>query len=279
MAKYSALLLSVALLALAGCATGPYPAEGVKPAFSFPVTSNSTPYTQCLTGLAVVPGTNLPTFAVGEVPDKTGQLQQGEANNSTVSSQGIAEMVMSALYKTRKAHLVERYDVRIPLAEIKMAEQKLAPPRSTTVRPSDFVVVGALTELNYNIVSDGARLAVSGVGLGGRTVVMNVGLDLRVVNARTFEVNYVTSLQKQILGQEVEANVFRFFGTQLVEFDAGRIRNEPLQLGVRSVVEMAVYQIMTDFLRLPSDDKCTLVKTDFMDGYLSSTSQQGDGNV
>jgi curli production assembly/transport component CsgG/holdfast attachment protein HfaB len=262
---------------LAGCAAGPYPTEGVKPAFSFPVTNNDTPYTQCLASLRRLPGSNLPIVAVGEVADKTGQFQLGANNNSTVLSQGISEMVMSALYKTGKVRLVERYDLRIPLAELKMAEQNLVAQGSTTprgsIRGSDFVLVGALTELNYNIVSEGVRLAVGGIGAGGRTVVMNVGLDLRVINSKTFDVAYVTSLQKQIYGYEVEANVFRFFGTQLVEFDAGSIKNEPLQLGVRSVVEMATYQIMTAFLRLPQTEKCGLTQVDYMSDYLNDLNE------
>jgi curli production assembly/transport component CsgG/holdfast attachment protein HfaB len=62
--------------------------------------------------------------------------------------------------------------------------------------------------------------------------------------------------------------VFRFFGSQLVEFEAGRIKNEPLQLGVRSVVEMAVYQFMTEYLGLPGKPECVLERTDFMNDYL-----------
>src|SRR5690606_513678 len=116
--------------------------------------------------------------------------------------------------------------------------------------------------LNYNITSGGAQLFIRGIGGGARTVVINVALDMRVINAKNFTVPYTTSLQKQIYGFEVEANVFRFFGSTLVEFDAGQIRNEPLQLGVRSVVEMAVYQIMTDFLGLPGTPECGVVKTD-----------------
>lgn len=66
--------------------------------------------------------------------------------------------------------------------------------------------------------------------------------DLRVINSDSLEGVHVSSLQKQIFGHEVEANILSFFGSTLAEFDAGRIRNEPRQLGVRSVVEMAVYQ-------------------------------------
>jgi curli production assembly/transport component CsgG/holdfast attachment protein HfaB len=272
--KHRSTIAAVSLLAVtAGCAdTAVYPEKGVKPLVSFPVTTNSTPYSQCLTSLASIPGNNVPVFAVGEVADKTGQVDL--TNRTTVLSQGVSEMVMSAIYKTGKAKLVERFDLRIPLAETKMVQQKMSqrsgPAPTSPVRASDFVVLGALTELNYNIVSEGLGLWVGGAGVGGRTVIINVGVELRVVNSQTFDVVYVSSLQKQILGYQVEANVFRFFGSQLVEFDAGRIQNEPLQLGVRSVVEMAVYQIMTDYLGLPGKENCSLEKTDFMDEYLNT---------
>jgi curli production assembly/transport component CsgG/holdfast attachment protein HfaB len=255
--------------AVTGCAQELYGRTGVKPTFSFPVTNNDTPYTRCLGDLAKVPGEHLPVISVGEVADKTGQ-REGLAE-SAVISQGISEMVMSAFYKTGKTRMVERFDLRIPLAENKMAETKMitqANQRVGPVRASDFVVLGALTELNYNILSEGAGLWIQGAGAKGRTVIINVGLDLRMVNAQTFDVVYVSSLQKQIYGFEVEANVFRFFGSQLVEFEAGRIKNEPLQLGVRSVVEMAVYQFMTEYLGLPSKPECLLERTDFMSTYL-----------
>ncbi len=68
----------------------------------------------------------------------------------------------------------------------------------------------------------------------------------------------------------MEANVFRFFGQTLVEFDAGKIKNEPMQLALRSVVEMSVYQIMTDFLRLPVAEGCAKVENDHMSSYLKT---------
>jgi len=257
-------------LLLAACATGPYPAQGVKPNFSFPVTNNDTPYSQCLRDLASTSGANnLPVFAVGEVADKTGQINYDE--NGYALTQGVSEMVISAFAKSRMANLVERLDLRIPLAEVQLAEQgrlTRTPDEYGALPASDFVIAGALTELNYNIVSEGAQLFIDGIGGGARTVIINVALDMRVIDSRLFTIPYVVSLQKQIYGFEVQANVFRFFGDTLVEFDAGRIRNEPLQLGVRSVIEMAVYQIMTDFLGLPTSESCRLVETDHMSTYL-----------
>jgi curli production assembly/transport component CsgG/holdfast attachment protein HfaB len=235
------------------------------------VTNNDTPYSTCLANLAHIKAVNLPTFSVGEVADKTGQYNNDANGNGHALTQGVSEMVISALAKTKKAYQVERLDLRIPLAELKLSEQgKLSRDLNGygKLPASDFILVGALTELNYNIVSGGTQLFVKGIGGGSRMVVINVALDLRVVDSKTFKIRYVSSLQKQIYGYEVEANVFRFFGNTLIEFDSGLIRNDPLQLGVRSVVEMAVYQIMTEFIGLPEEQSCGLVETDDMQEYL-----------
>jgi len=274
-------LLILVLIPLAGCAmgiNGTTSEPGIKPAFTYGVTNNDTPYSQCLKKLKKNKANNLPVFAVGEVADKTGQVNYTQGGHSL--TQGVSEMVISALAKTGKAHMVERLDLRIPLAEVKLAEQKRL-SRSIDdygkLPASDFILVGALTELNYNIVSSGAQLFVKGIGGGARSVVINVALDLRVIDTKSFAIRYVSTLQKQIVGYEVEANVFRFFGSTLIEFDAGAIRNEPMQLGVRSVAEMAVYQIMTDFLGLPEAPGCSLVENDYMESYLD-TSQPNSEN-
>jgi curli biogenesis system outer membrane secretion channel CsgG len=261
-------------LSLTSCSIMAPMNEGVRPLYKFPVTNNDTPYSQCLQALGKqFNSANPPVFAVGEVADKTGQINYDEDGHAL--SQGVSEMVISAFAKTDMVNLVERLDLRIPLAEVKLSEQKRLSRKVKDyglLPASDFIVVGALTELNYNIVSGGAQLFVRGIGGGARTVVVNVALDLRVIDSRNFRIKYVSSLQKQIFGHEVEANVFRFFGNSLIEFDAGEIRNEPLQLGVRSVVEMAVYQIMTDFLKLPKAKDCSLVETDHMASYLPQIS-------
>jgi len=226
----------------------------------YPVSSNDTPYSRCLVALATQGGDNLPSLAVGEVIDKTGQLSI--ADHGAALSQGVADMVISALYKTHKVRLVERSDLRVVNQELIFRKAGLTadPIRPGAVRAADFIVTGALTELNYNIVSDGLGLWIRGIGGGGKRVVVNVALDLRLIDARTLEVVYVSSLQKRIVGREAEANLFRFFGSNLIELDAGRIRNEPLQLGVRSVAEMAVHQIMTDYLGLTSASECRLTE-------------------
>ncbi|MBD3677388.1 MAG: curli production assembly/transport component CsgG [Rhodobacteraceae bacterium] len=222
-----------------------------------PVTNNMTPYSACLSQLSQLQTQRKPTFAVGQISDKTGRLAYDQVNNSAELTQGVSEMMISAFFRTGQVRLTERLDPRIALTEQQLVKQDLITRSGVhaTVAPANFVVLGALTELNYNIMSGGARLYVAGIGGSRRTAMINVGLDVRVVDMHSFETVYVTSLQKQIVGTEYEAGVFRFFGNQFVEFDSGRVKNEPLQLGVRSVVEMAVYQILTEGLGLPASNE------------------------
>ncbi|WP_227370839.1 CsgG/HfaB family protein [Halomonas sp. M20] len=243
---------------MSGCATVEPDFNTVMPVTGPPVTSNNTPYSECLAALDDIKGANrLPVIAVGQIADKTGQRTYSTLTESTALTQGVSEMLISALFKSGKVELTERLDVRVPLAEQQLVERKAMAyaPVPIAVLPANFTILGALTELNYNIASGGTRLYVSGIGASVRTAVINVGLDLRLVDVRSFRTLYVSTLQKQIVGYEVEAGVFRFFGNQLIEFDSGAVRNEPLQLGVRSVVEMGAYQILTEGLGLPVPDR------------------------
>lgn len=246
--------------ALSACGTAYSSAQIVTPLYGAPVQTNNTPYTACLEGLAKTTTSRKPTLTIGHISDKTGQKDYATYTESSELTQGVSEMVISAFFKTRQVTLTERLDIRVPLAEQQLVQSKAisAPVGKMNVVPANFVVLGALTELNYNISSGGARLFVAGSGGGVRRAVINVGLDLRLIDVRSFRTLYVTSLQKQVVGYEVEAGIYRFFGDQLIEFDTGAVKNEPLQLGVRSVVELATYQILTEGLGFPAveDEHC-----------------------
>jgi curli production assembly/transport component CsgG/holdfast attachment protein HfaB len=91
--------------------------------------------------------------------------------------------------------------------------------------------------------------------------VMNIGLDLRLVNSRTLEVVDYVSYQKQIVGREIKAGVFDFFGGNLFSLGVGSSAQEPIQLAVRAVVERAVLKLLvplygvnpTDCARFPGN--------------------------
>ncbi len=267
-------------LLLAGCATPVAGPSGLyaHPIGDAPVTSNPTPYSTalvCLGQYARTKGLRAPRIAVGRISDYTGKEESDGSGRKL--TQGASLMAISALAKAG-APLVERYDTSVSELELKYANNKLigddpnarpdAPADyrrilSGQVPGSDFYLVGGITELNFNIRSSGLNAAGGEVQargvkaqLGARLFIMNVGLDLRLVNTRTLEVVDVISYQKQIVGREVSAGVFDIFNGISYDVAAGEGGLEPLQLGVRAVIERGVLEMMANLYGAPGPDAC-----------------------
>ena len=279
-----ALKASVALACcgamLAGCATPFAGSDGLyaKPVGNAPVTANPTPYSAalvCLGEWARKGGLRAPRIAVGRISDYTGKEESDGSGRKL--TQGASLMAISALAKAG-APLVERYDTSVSELELKYTNNKLitdeADPKPDQPEPfrrinagqvpgSDFYIVGGITELNFNIRSSGIDAnggEVKATGwkgqVGGRLYIMNVGLDLRLVNTRTLEVVDVVSYQKQIVGHEVSAGVFDIFNGNLFDISAGAGGLEPLQMGVRALVERGVLEFMANVYGAPGPNAC-----------------------
>jgi curli production assembly/transport component CsgG/holdfast attachment protein HfaB len=276
-------LATVASVGLAGCVSPTARKDGTyaTPIGNAPVTANPTPYSPalvCLSAYAQQYGVAAPRIAVGRIADYTGKEESDGSGRKL--TQGASLMAISALAKSG-ARLVERYDTSVSELELKYANNKLIsdeaphtpggptqplPYRKITagqVPGSDFYLVGGITELNYNIRSagldaaGGEQDATKGTGLvTARLYVMNVGLDLRLVETKTLEVVDVISYQKQIIGREVGAGLFRFFGDNVLDISAGEGALEPIQLGVRSVIERAVVEMMANLYGSAGPDGC-----------------------
>ncbi|MDM0117589.1 CsgG/HfaB family protein [Variovorax sp. J22R133] len=201
-------------------------------------------------------------IGVGDVKDYTGKYNINEGNAIT---QGGALMVYSALGKLGGVvQVAERYDPVVAERELNYADRRqlgdgqahrLGGPNGGQTVPwlpyfggsinkSDYFIVGGITELNYNLSSGGAHLAVNQVGASARTFSQSVGVDLRIVDTRTLMVVKTVSLTKVFNGYEVDLNVFRFFNSNLFDIDIGTKGQEPLQLGIRAALEEGVVRLV-----------------------------------
>ena len=262
------LLKPLALLGLAfaleGCispSADPTTGRYTAPIGGSPVISNETPYSAALRCMAGYTAQHPIRIAVGQIADYTGKSESD--NSGRKITQGAALMAMSALSKAG-VQLVERFDTSVAEMELKYANNRLigadgaAPAGGADYRQiiagsipgSDYYLVGGITELNFNIRSEGANgdgggTATNGVQgqLGLSMYVMNVGLDLRLVDTKTLQVVDVISYQKQIIGRQISAGVFDFLGSNFFDASVGESALEPIQLGVRSVVERAVLEM------------------------------------
>ena len=231
------------------------------------VTDNNTPYSDALHCLGGSIARAYPDKAIrvslAGIPDRTGKVSNQDGGYK--ATQGAESMAYSALGKLRpQVFLVERTYTEVFDFELKLASDKLlgdhkeyvindgGQKRKVNWRPvvtgsvvgSDLFIAGAITELNYNIASGGIEAGVDGYFGRARTYHLNVGLDLRIVDTRTLEIVHTTSLQKQIVGYEVKAGLFRFFGSNLFDLNLGEKSDEPMHMGIRSVIESAIVELI-----------------------------------
>lgn len=263
------LVLVLTTVALGGCVstsaddTGRY----TVPIGDAPVIANETPYSDALRCLTGVTAARPMRIAVGQIADYTGKMESD--NSGRKLTQGAALMAMSALSKAG-VPLVERFDTSVAEMELKYANNKLITDDGKSagdfrkilagsIPGSNYYMVGGITELNFNIRSEGATADGGGVSsgslkgtAGGNVYVMNVGLDLRLVDTNSLEVVDVISYQKQIIGRQISAGVFNFMGQTFFDASLGESALEPIQLAVRSVVERAVLEMMSRLYRVPA---------------------------
>jgi len=236
------------------------------------VTRNNTPAT---VGLMCVgntinnayPGKKRIRVSIGSIPDLTGKFSNNDAGYKV--TQGAALMAYSALQKMKAVQVVERADTNIFQFETTLANQRMLGDRvnyrlpngqtinyrpilSGKVLGSAYYVTGGITEINYNIYSGGGELDVAWFG-GSRRYVMNIAMDLRLVNSQTLEVVSALTLQKQIIGYETKLGVFKFFGSELVDLNIGEKNDEPVQLGVRTIIEQGVAELIGSLYKIDTE--------------------------
>jgi curli production assembly/transport component CsgG/holdfast attachment protein HfaB len=259
---------------LAGCAsTGFDPATGLyaEPVGGAPATANATPLTAaltCLADTAAARGVVAPRLAVGDIADLTGKLDLDTGRRVT---QGASLFAVTAFGRAG-VPLVERADRTVAEVErtyaaaqvlsdapaaVGEAPGPLRPIHPGQIAGSRFYLVGGITELNYNIESGGGDLRVGALdpqdpktGVSGSRFVMNVAMDLRLVDSVSQEVVAIAAYQKQIVGREIRAGVFDIFGGVAVDLSGGQSALEPLQLGVRTLIERGVYDVVADLYGL-----------------------------
>lgn len=224
-----------------------------------------TNYTEALECLSAHVGSQSfapPRIAVGHITDLTGASDYFTGRRIT---QGAALMAMTALADSGM-RVIERYDMGVIEVELNYAQNGLVRDGEQTLREvaagqlqgADLYIVGGITEFNPNIRSSaGEVFAGSGetsgaTGLiGGSGYTVDVGIDLRLVDVRSSEVLSVRSFRKQIIGREISAGVFEFFGGDIVDVNIGQRALEPVQTGVRTMIDRAVFEFVSALYNYP----------------------------
>lgn len=250
----------LAATALSGCAAYQPETKPREPFYGPVPTITETPADDALVCLAkseAVAGNNT-TFAVHTIQDATNRFATEETGGFV--PRDAAGMLVTALAKAGVKQ-VNRANTAVTEWEIaRSKEQVLGDGRPVRVgkqtvnfrplvkgslRGSDIVIDGAITQLDFNTYSRGAEATVSGIGGGVRAFALTVAADLRVTDTRSTELVIAESYAKQAVGQEVFASVFRFFSSEMFDVRIGDKSQEGLQAGVRWLLHEAAYDIVS----------------------------------
>ena len=279
---------------LSGCISASAGPQGMyaTPIGNAPVTANPTPYSAALYCMAdYARRYNLPSprIAVGRIADYTGTVS---ADGGRQVTGGASLMAMTALAKSG-ARITERYDTSVSEMELRYANNRLigddGPGGADDVQyrrilagsvpGTDFYIIGGITEVNYNIRSGGFDIAGGqatsetplSAAFAGKSYVMNIAIDLRLVQTTSLEVVDVVSYQKQIIGREISAGVFDFLNGNVFDISAGEGGLEPVQLAVRALIERATVEFMANLYGAPGPEVCLSAGPDPLGGPVGPT--------
>lgn len=232
------------------------------------ITENNTDYTYGLSCVSNSIALNQKVkITIDAIPDKSGKVNSTEGYKL---SQGVESMAITALTKIDAIQVVERrnmstFKIETGLMKAKRIgdnrKYKISNGQTISYKPllagkvhgADYFITGAITEVNYNLSSGGQVLNVSGVELGSKTVRMSVAMDLRIVDVHTLNVIDSISLQKQFIGKRTKAGVYRFFDSEIINADAGSSVDEPLQTGIRAMVERGIAHLVGKLFNINAD--------------------------
>ncbi len=230
-------LIGAAAVVLGACGTAPLNKDAIL-LEGPPVSDITTPYDRaiaCLAQFDIDPS----IISVGAITDETGKESFSEGGNGKFVTQGAGDIVQTALVQSGVATVVNRRDPRVIITELQWGIRD-----ASTLIPADFFVTGSINTIDF-IPGGGGEVVIAGVGGKYRQFRALVGLDLALSNTTTGEVVAVTALKKQIVADEVGANVSRFFGTTLVNIDLGTQQREAMQFALRGMLYFAAFDLLS----------------------------------
>lgn len=201
------------------------------------------------------------TFAVGQVVDATGKETYADGGTGKFMTQGNGEMVQSALFRAGVS-VVNRRDPQISIVEANWGIRDIK-----RQIPVNFYISGSVNSLDF-IPGGGFTAQIGGVGPRVRQNRMLIALDLSITDAYTGRVVASIPLQKQIYTREIGGVTNSFFGTTLMQLDAGGMEREALHFALRQMLNFATFELLGQLMKETAYNECR-EKITSTDGFLT----------
>ena len=199
------------------------------------------------------------SIAVYSFQDKTGQRkpQSNVASLSSAVTQGAETFLIKALQdvgKGRWFEVVERVGVDNLTKERLIIRQMREAYEGNNAKPlmplqfAGVIVEGGIIGYDSNTTSGGAGMRVFGIGKQTQWSTDTVTVSLRAISVNTGKVLVSVIAQKTIMSTGDSATAMKFFdqGTQSFEAEVGLNFNEPGTYAVKSVIELAVVEMIKE---------------------------------
>lgn len=252
MHKLKLSILSIAMAALAGCATV-RPTDKLDAGRAARVSENISP------AFANVPAPEGPpvTVAVYGFKDLTGQRKPSTTLSSFSSAvtQGADAYLIKSLMDVGNRQwftVVERVGLDNLLKERQMIRQtreiydgdkaKMLPPMTL----AGVLIEGGIIDYNSHTLTGGTGARWLGIGPYTQYTQDLVVISLRLVSVQTGEILTTVTVEKDILSTSDGVTALRFFNqaTKAFEFDSSQTYNEPGNYALRSAIETAVVELI-----------------------------------
>ena len=105
-----------------------------------------------------------------------------------------------------------------------------------------MIIEGGIIAYETNLSTGGAGARYLGIGVNSEYRTDLVTINLRLVSVQTGRILNSITTTKKIYSVLVQGSVFKYIAAdEILELEAGYIRNDPPQLAVREAIELAVY--------------------------------------
>ncbi|HWA62371.1 MAG TPA: CsgG/HfaB family protein, partial [Caulobacteraceae bacterium] len=249
--------IAAAMLAagLSACAYTPKPAA----MSTLPIFPNKTASERLLSDLP--PPEHPIAVAVYDFSDQTGQFKMvasGQTLSRAVSQGGSAMLVRSLqdagnrtwftiVERERLRDLLNERQLIRQMREQYLGERTVNPEALPPVLFAGVLLEGGVVGYDTNTVTGGIGATWLGIGGNAKYQQDTVTVYLRAVSVKTGEVLTSVTASKTITSYAVDANVFRYVGSNsLLETENGFTTNEPAMLAMQQAIDKAVYGLIME---------------------------------
>lgn len=253
--RHRVLFTAAAALLLAGCASD---GGGRSLLAEAPSVSRTTATGQWLRALP--PPVRSLDVAVYAFPDLTGQYKESDTTTeySRAVTQGANAFLTDALQEAgggRWFSVVERSGLQNLLQErqiISTTVQQYTPdaPGLPPLRFAGVILEGGVVGYDTNTMTGGAGARFLGTGADTEYRRDAITVALRAVSVQTGQVLHSVTTTKTVYSIALQSGTFRYVAlNELLEAEVGVTRNEPVTMGVREAIEVAVLSLVLDGAR------------------------------